>query len=228
MSFGFAPHSSWQKALGGEFAKPYMKELERFLLQERSCHTLYPSQENIFKAYNITPLDEVKVVILGQDPYHGANQAHGLCFSVLNGVAHPPSLRNIFKELVSDIGCAYPKTSELTSWAKQGVFLINAVLTVREAEANSHKNKGWEQFSDATIKAISEQKEGVVFILWGKPAQTKEKLIDTSKHFIIKSPHPSPLSAFRGFFGSKPFSKANEYLVRNFQQKINWCLELQD
>lgn len=215
---------SWKTVLADEFTKPYMIELKKFLIEEKKHYTIYPAGKNIFNAFNTTPFDAVKVVIIGQDPYHGPNQAHGLCFSVLNGVPFPPSLQNIFKELVDDIGCAYPKTSELTPWAKQGVFLINTVLTVRAGQANSHKDKGWEKFTDATIKAISEKKENVVFILWGRPAQAKEKLIDSSKHYIIKAPHPSPLSAYRGFFGSKPFSKTNAFLVSKGLEPIHWCL----
>ncbi|WP_304543024.1 uracil-DNA glycosylase [Sulfurimonas microaerophilic] len=218
-------NQSWRDVLDKELKEPYLKELKQTLLQEKLHHTIYPEEENIFNAYNTTDFDDVKVVILGQDPYHGENQAHGLAFSVLNGVKHPPSLVNIFKELQDDIGCEYPTTSELTSWAKQGVFLINAVLTVRAANAASHKAIGWEKFTDATIKAISEKKEHIVFILWGKPAQMKEKLIDQSKHLILKAPHPSPLSSYRGFFGSKPFSKTNEYLIANKKTPINWCLE---
>ena len=215
---------SWKKILSEEFAKPYMVELKKFLLAEKKHYRVFPPGEKIFNAYDTTPFDQVKVVILGQDPYHGINQAHGLAFSVLDGVPYPPSLQNIFKELVDDIGCAYPKTSNLTPWAKQGVFLLNTVLTVREAQANSHREKGWERFTDATIEAISKNKEGVVFILWGRPAQAKEKLIDTTKHYIIKSPHPSPLSAYRGFFGSKPFSKTNDYLISRGERPIQWCL----
>lgn len=215
---------SWKRVLSEEFAKPYMVELKRFLLKEKKRYKVFPPGDKIFNAYNTTPFDEVKVVILGQDPYHGINQAHGLAFSVLDGVPFPPSLQNIFKELVDDIGCPYPKTSNLTPWAKQGVFLLNTVLTVREAQANSHKEKGWERFTDATIKAISDKKEHVVFILWGRPAQTKAQLIDTTKHCIITSPHPSPLSAFRGFFGSKPFSRTNSCLKTYGFEPINWCL----
>ncbi|QOP40955.1 uracil-DNA glycosylase [Sulfurimonas marina] len=218
-------NQSWRDVLAEELKKPYLKELKQTLQEEKLQHTIYPTDENIFNAYNTTDFDNVKVVILGQDPYHGENQAHGLAFSVLNGVKHPPSLVNIFKELQDDIGCPYPTTSELTSWASQGVFLINAVLTVRAANAASHKDIGWEKFTDATIKAISEKKEHVVFILWGRPAQMKEKLIDQSKHLILKSPHPSPLSSYRGFFGSKPFSKTNEYLIANGKSPINWCLK---
>jgi len=215
---------SWKEVLVDEFAKQYMIDLKKFLIEEKKYHQVYPLGKDIFNAYNTTPFDKVKVVIIGQDPYHGANQAHGLCFSVLNGVPFPPSLQNIFKELVDDIGCKYPKTSELTSWAKQGVFLINAVLTVRAGEANSHKDKGWEEFIDATIKAINDKKEHVVFILWGRHSQQKESFIDTSKHLVIKAPHPSPLSAYRGFLGSKPFSKTNRYLEQTQQQPIKWCL----
>ncbi len=167
---------------------------------------------------------DVKVVILGQDPYHGVGQAHGLSFSVQDGIVFPPSLKNIFKELVDDIGCDYPTSGNLTKWAEQGVLLLNTVLTVRAGEANSHREKGWEYFTDATIRAISENLENVVFILWGRPAQMKEKLIDTSKHFILKAPHPSPLSSYRGFFGSKPFSKTNEYLLEHGKTPIDWCL----
>ncbi len=215
---------SWKAILSEEFAKPYMVDLKKFLLAEKQRYTIFPPGNKIFNAYNTTPFDKVKVVILGQDPYHGINQAHGLAFSVLDGVPFPPSLQNIFKELVDDIGCAYPKSSDLTPWAKQGVFLLNTVLTVRQGEANSHREKGWERFTDATIKVISDKKEHVVFILWGRPAQAKEKLIDTSKHCIIKSPHPSPLSAYRGFFGSKPFSRANGCLESFGLEPIKWCL----
>lgn len=217
-------NKSWRDALADELQKPYLQELKQTLVNEKLHHTIYPEEQNIFNAYNTTDFDDVKVVILGQDPYHGPEQAHGLAFSVLNGVKHPPSLVNIFKELHDDIGCAYPATSELTKWAEQGVFLLNVILTVRAANAASHKDIGWEHFTDATIKAISEKKEHVVFILWGKPAQMKEKLIDTTKHYILKSPHPSPLSSYRGFFGSKPFSKTNEYLIANNKEPIQWCL----
>ncbi len=216
--------ASWKEVLAEEFAKPYMVELKKFLLAEKQRYTIFPPGNKIFNAYNTTPFEKVKVVILGQDPYHGVNQAHGLAFSVLDGVPFPPSLQNIFKELVDDIGCAYPKTSDLTPWARQGVFLLNTVLTVRKGEANSHREKGWERFTDATIKAVSDKKEHVVFILWGRPAQMKEKLIDTTKHCIIKSPHPSPLSAYRGFFGSKPFSRANACLKSYGLEPIEWCL----
>lgn len=218
-------NQNWRDVLAKELNKPYLKELKHTLIQEQLHHTIYPQDTDIFNAYNTTDFNDVKVVILGQDPYHGPKQAHGLAFSVLNGVKHPPSLVNIFKELIDDIGCPYPRTSELTKWAQQGVFLLNAVLTVRESNAASHKDLGWEHFTDATIKAISDHKENVVFILWGKPAQMKERLIDVTKHHILKAPHPSPLSSYRGFFGSKPFSKTNKYLMENGQSPIDWCLE---
>ena len=170
---------------------------------------------NIFAAFENTPFDNVKVVILGQDPYHGAGQAHGLSFSVQDGIQHPPSLQNIFKELKEDMGCATPSSGNLTQWAKQGVFLLNTVLTVRASEANSHRSQGWEQFTDTVIKTLSEKKEHLVFILWGSPAGAKASLIDGKKHLILKAPHPSPLSSYRVFFGSKPFSKSNAYLTQH-------------
>ncbi len=215
---------SWKEVLKEEFGKPYMIELKKFLIEEKKRYTVYPKGKDIFNAYNYTPFDKVKVVILGQDPYHGPNQAHGLAFSVLEPTPPPPSLQNIFKELVSDVGCPSPKTTELVKWAKEGVMLLNTVLSVRASQAHSHKDKGWENLTDATIKAISDKKENVVFILWGRPAQQKERLIDTAKHCIIKSPHPSPLSAHRGFFGSKPFSRTNDYLVSKGIKPIDWCL----
>ncbi len=215
---------SWIDVLKDEFNKEYFYQLKLFLKDEQSKYTVYPSNTNIFNAYNSTDFSDVKVVILGQDPYHGPNQAHGLSFSVTDGVAYPPSLKNIFKELVDDVGCDYPTNGNLQSWANQGVVLLNAVLTVRASQANSHKGKGWENFTDATIKAISDNLENVVFMLWGKPAQMKEKLIDTTKHLILKAPHPSPLSSYRGFFGSKPFSQANIYLLSHNKKTIDWCI----
>ncbi|MBD3824039.1 MAG: uracil-DNA glycosylase, partial [Epsilonproteobacteria bacterium] len=194
--------ASWREVLAEEFTKEYFVHLKAFLMHEQQNHTVYPKNRDIFNAYNSTPFDSVKVVILGQDPYHGANQAHGLSFSVQEGVAFPPSLQNIFKELVDDIGCAMPRSGNLSKWAEQGVFLLNTVLTVRASQANSHQNQGWEHFTDATIKALNSHAKNIVFILWGRPAQSKAKLIDTSKHLIIASPHPSPLSSYRGFFGS--------------------------
>lgn len=214
----------WRKRLADEFEKEYYKELTLFLHKEDVMHTVYPPKQDRFNAYKMTPFEKVKVVILGQDPYHGANQAHGLAFSVREGMPHPPSLQNILKELHDDIGCPLPKNGTLTHWAEEGVFLLNAVLTVRASEAHSHKGRGWERFTDATIRLISEQKEHVVFILWGKPAQQKAALIDETRHLILRAPHPSPLSVYRGFFGSKPFSKTNAYLRANGLTPIDWTL----
>jgi len=214
---------SWKKALHDEFVKPYFAELKQFLVQEKQKHTVYPKGSNIFAAFDNTPFDAVKVVILGQDPYHGPNQAHGLAFSVNDGIAHPPSLQNIFKELRDDMGCDIPKSGNLTNWAKEGVFLLNAVLSVRAGEANSHKSRGWEIFTDAVIRLLSKEKQNLVFILWGSQAGAKASLIDEKKHLVIKSVHPSPLSSYRGFFGSKPFSKTNEYLLRHNIKPIDWC-----
>lgn len=216
---------SWKAVLFDEFQKPYFSDLKNFLQIEKQNHIVYPKGSNIFAAFDNTPFDDVKVVILGQDPYHGANQAHGLAFSVNDGIAHPPSLRNIFQELSSDMGCATPKNGNLLSWAEQGVFLLNTVLSVRANEANSHKNQGWEIFTDSVIKLLSDQKENLVFILWGSPAGAKSSLIDSKKHLILKAPHPSPLSSYRGFFGSKPFSKTNDYFKSKNIKPINWCLE---
>lgn len=215
---------SWKKVLLEEFQKPYFETLKTFLVEEKKLHTIYPSGQNIFAAFEHTPFESVEVVILGQDPYHGVGQAHGLSFSVQDGVPHPPSLQNIFKELKDDLGCNIPKSGNLTAWAKQGVFLLNTVLTVRASEANSHRNQGWENFTDAVIKTLSTQKEHLVFILWGSPAGAKASLIDGKKHLILRAPHPSPLSSYRGFFGSKPFSKSNDYLVSKGKKPINWCL----
>ncbi len=215
---------SWKMVLKEEFQKLYFETLKTFLVEEKKSHTIYPSGANIFAAFEHTPFENVEVVILGQDPYHGAGQAHGLSFSVQDGVPHPPSLQNIFKELKDDLGCNIPKSGNLTAWAKQGVFLLNTVLTVRASEANSHRNQGWENFTDAVIKTLSTQKEHLVFILWGSPAGAKASLIDGKKHLILRAPHPSPLSSYRGFFGSKPFSKSNDYLVAKGKKPIDWCL----
>ncbi|OHD98647.1 MAG: uracil-DNA glycosylase [Sulfurimonas sp. RIFCSPHIGHO2_12_FULL_36_9] len=215
---------SWREVLFDEFQKPYFGSLKEFLTSEKQKHTVYPHGSNIFAAFDNTPFDNVKVVILGQDPYHGVNQAHGLAFSVNEGVPFPPSLQNIFKELRDDMGCDIPKSGNLTSWTKEGVFLLNTVLSVRASEANSHKNRGWEIFTDSVIRRLSEQKENLVFILWGNPAGTKASLIDEKKHLILKSPHPSPLSSYRGFFGSKPFSKTNEFLKSKAINPIKWCI----
>jgi len=214
----------WKKALENEFDKPYMAELKTFLLQEKSKGArVFPPGNQIFSAFNLTPFDQVKVVILGQDPYHGEGQAHGLSFSVPEGVRQPPSLQNIFKEIYSDLGIPIQQSKgDLSSWAKQGVFLLNAILTVQANMAASHQEKGWEKFTDAVIKTLSDQRQGLVFILWGKFAQSKEVLIDTDKHLVIKSAHPSPFSANNGFFGSKPFSKTNDYLKSIGKSPIDW------
>lgn len=218
---------SWLPVLGCEFEKDYMIRLKNFLKEEKEAgKKIYPKGSDIFNAFNKTPFDQVKVVIIGQDPYHGPNQAHGLSFSVQQGIDVPPSLKNIYKELATDIpGFEIPRTGDLTKWAEQGVLLLNATLTVRASEAGSHQKKGWEIFTDTVIKKISEEKKGVVFILWGNYAQSKSILIDGSKHLIIKSTHPSPLAVSRGgFFGSKPFSKANEYLTKTGKQPIDWVI----
>ena len=215
---------SWKMVLKEEFKKPYFETLKTFLVEEKKQHTVYPSGANIFSAFDNTPFNNVKVVVLGQDPYHGAGQAHGLSFSVQDGVPYPPSLQNIFKELKDDLGCNTPKSGNLTAWAKQGVFLLNTVLTVRASEANSHRNQGWENFTDAVIRLLNSQKEHLVFILWGSPAGAKASLIDAKKHLILKAPHPSPLSSYRGFFGSRPFSKSNEYLLHHGKTPIQWAL----
>ncbi len=216
--------SDWLELLYDEFQKPYFLNLKSFLLDEKKCAKIYPKGSDIFNAFNMTRFDDLKVVILGQDPYHGPFQAHGLSFSVQDGIAFPPSLQNIFKELTQDMGCSYPLSGNLTHWAQQGVFLLNTVLTVRENQAHSHRDQGWEQFSDSVIRLISQKKEHVVFILWGKPAQAKASLIDSAKHLILKSVHPSPLSVYRGFFGSKPFSNANNFLSHHKITPISWCL----
>jgi uracil-DNA glycosylase len=214
---------TWKKALHEEFEKPYFKELTEFVKAEYKKTTIYPHPKHIFRAFELTPFDEVKVVILGQDPYHGPKQAHGLSFSVTEGVRNPPSLQNIFKEIESDIGEAPDITSgDLERWATQGVLLLNATLTVRAKTAGSHQGKGWEQFTDAVIKKLSEDRDHLVFILWGNYARSKKVLIDTNKHCIIESPHPSPFSAHSGFFGSKPFSKANAYIVAHGGKPIDW------
>jgi uracil-DNA glycosylase len=214
---------SWKEVLKDEFSKPYFQQIVLHLKTERTQgKTIYPPGGLIFNAFNTTPIDKVKVVILGQDPYHGPNQAHGLCFSVQNGVPPPPSLINIFKELQEDIGISIPNHGNLTHWAKQGVFLLNASLTVRASEPMSHAKIGWAQFTDTVIKQISEQKQHVVFLLWGKFAQEKRVLIDESKHLILKAAHPSPLSANAGFFGCKHFSKANAWLMSKGIDPVDW------
>ena len=214
--------SGWKTELSGEFEKDYFKELATFVRSEYKTHTVYPPGKLIFNAFNECPLDNVKVVIIGQDPYHGVNQANGLCFSVNTGVKKPPSLVNIYKELNSDLGLPIRETGNLENWAEQGVLMLNATLTVRASSPGSHQNKGWENFTDSVIKSINDNKTGVVFILWGAYAQKKGAVIDRSKHFVIESAHPSPFSAHRGFFGSKPFSQTNNYLQHHGLTPINW------
>jgi len=214
--------ASWLEALRGEFSKPYYRDLMRFLAEERAAHEIFPPEADVFNALVETPRDQVRVLILGQDPYHDDGQAHGMCFSVRPGVTPPPSLKNIFRELKSDLGCAEPNNGYLVPWARQGVLLLNAVLTVRAHEAASHQKKGWEPFTDAVIRGVSAKTEPVVFVLWGAHAQRKAELIDADRHLILKSAHPSPLSASNGFFGSRPFSKINEFLRARGAKEINW------
>lgn len=214
--------NDWQEVLGEEFQKPYYRQLREFLKNEYENYTVYPKQEDIFNALQYTPYKDAKTVILGQDPYHGPGQAHGLSFSVKPDVKIPPSLKNIFKEMQADLGCDIPNNGYLVKWAKEGVLLLNTVLTVRKGQAHSHKGKGWELFTDRVIQKLNEREKPVIFILWGKPAQEKGKLIDDSKHFILTSPHPSPFSARKGFFGSRPFSKANELLREQGEEPIDW------
>jgi len=215
---------SWLKVLSCEFEKPYLATLKTFLTEEKLKYAVYPPGSLIFNAFAKTPFYNVKVVILGQDPYHGKGQAHGLCFSVPNGIKPPPSLVNIFKEIHNDLGITPPSSGNLECWAKRGVFLLNATLTVRASTAASHQNKGWEQFTDKVIKIISEQRENVVFLLWGNYARAKKSLIDTKKHLALEAPHPSPFSAYSGFFGCKHFSKANEYLKQNGIEPVDWTI----
>ncbi|MDY0199664.1 MAG: uracil-DNA glycosylase [Tenuifilaceae bacterium] len=218
-------HSSWELVLREQFQHEYFSRLKTFLLYEKQHHIVYPPSDQIFNAFNSTPFDKVKVVILGQDPYHGDGQSHGLCFSVPKGVKLPPSLVNIFKEITSDLGSKMPAHGNLSLWAQQGVLLLNATLTVRAHQAGSHQNRGWERFTDAAIEAISKHRSNVVFMLWGAHAQAKEKLIDTNKHCVLKAPHPSPLSAYRGFFGCKHFSQANNYLEGKGIEGIKWNID---
>jgi len=214
----------WLEVLRPEFEKPYFTELKSFLLEEKKLYRVYPPGNRIFAAFDYTPFSKVKVVILGQDPYHGDGQAHGLCFSVPDGIAVPPSLVNIYKELNSDLGIPIPKSGNLEKWAKQGVLLLNATLTVRANQAGSHQKHGWENFTDEVIRQLSARHSGLIFLLWGSYAQAKEVLIDTSKHFILKTVHPSPLSVYRGFFGCRHFSKTNELLVKSGKEPIDWTL----
>ena len=208
-----------------EFSKPYYAELFKFVKNEYATRQIFPPADDIFNAFHLTPLHEVKVVILGQDPYHNDGQAHGLCFSVKPDVDIPPSLVNIYQELHDDLGCYIPNNGYLTKWAKQGVLMLNTVLTVRAHQANSHRGMGWEQFTDAAIRILNEQDRPIVFILWGSPAQKKAQMLNNPKHLILKAPHPSPLSAYRGFFGSRPFSQTNEFLVKNGLEPIDWQIE---
>lgn len=216
---------SWRQRLLGEFQKDYMVKLREFLLQEKQAgKVIYPRGDEYFNAFNLTPFDEVKVVIIGQDPYHGPNQAHGLCFSVRPQVPFPPSLQNIFKEIHAELGLPIPEHGCLTHWAEQGVLLLNAVLTVEQSKAAAHQGKGWETFTDAAIRRINEERDNVVFMLWGSYAQKKGSFIDASKHLVLKSPHPSPLSAHRGFFGNGHFKACNEYLEAKGLQPIDWSI----
>ncbi|MFC9774853.1 uracil-DNA glycosylase [Paenibacillus chitinolyticus] len=216
--------NDWAELLSEEFEKPYYLKLREFLKQEYAERTIYPEMHDIFNALHYTAFKDVKAVILGQDPYHGPGQAHGLSFSVKPGIPAPPSLKNMFKEMKDDIGCPLPGTGYLKHWADQGVLLLNTVLTVRAGEANSHKGKGWELFTDKVIETLNRKETPVLFILWGSHAQSKTQLIDLSRHGVIKAPHPSPLSAHRGFFGSKPYSKANAWLREHGIEPIDWCL----
>ena len=215
----------WLRELGEEFHKPYYRELYQFVLSEYNTTQVFPPSDDIFNAFHLTPLSKVKVVIIGQDPYHNVGQAHGLCFSVKPDVDVPPSLVNIYKELHDDLGCYIPNNGYLVKWAEQGVLMLNTVLTVRAHMANSHKGKGWEEFTDAAIRALNKQERPIVFILWGRPAQQKERMLDNPKHLILKAPHPSPLSAYHGFFGSKPFSRTNQFLEEHGLEPIDWQIE---
>ena len=212
----------WKDILAPEFEKPYFEELTQFVKEEYAAHRVYPRGSNIFRAFDKCPFERLKVVIIGQDPYHGPGQAHGLCFSVADGVPFPPSLQNIFKEVASDIGTPIPPTGELDRWAEQGVLLLNAVLTVRAHAAASHAGQGWEQFTDAVVRAIAQRKEGIVYMLWGSYAQKKGAIADPTRNLILKAVHPSPLSAYRGFFGCKHFSAANDYLTAQGKEPIHW------
>ncbi|MGI6006346.1 MAG: uracil-DNA glycosylase [Ruminococcus sp.] len=215
----------WAKALAPEFKKPYYKKLFQTVAQEYQTHKIFPPGDDIFNAFHLTPLSQVKVVILGQDPYHGEGQAHGLCFSVRPDVEIPPSLVNIYKELEDDLGCYIPNNGYLEKWARQGVLLLNTVLTVRAHQANSHRGIGWEEFTDAAIRVLAAQDRPMVFILWGKPAQAKKSMITNPDHLVLQSAHPSPLSAYRGFFGSRVFSKTNQYLESHGLEPIDWQIE---
>ena len=217
--------NDWQQPLEVEFKKPYYKDLYKKVLEEYRSRQIFPNPDDIFNAFHLTPLKDVKVVILGQDPYHNDGQAHGLCFSVKPDVEVPPSLVNIYKELQDDLGCRIPNNGYLVKWAKQGVLMLNTVLTVRAHQANSHRGIGWEQFTDAVIRAEDEQDRPIVFLLWGRPAQMKKSMLHNPKHLILEAPHPSPLSAYRGFFGCKHFSQTNAFLEKNGLAPIDWQIE---
>ncbi len=218
--------NDWLEYVQDEFKKPYYKQLYQFVRQEYDTHVIYPPADDIFNAFHLTPLSEVKVLILGQDPYHGEHQAHGLCFSVLPDQPElPPSLQNIYKELHDDLGCYIPNNGYLEKWARQGVLMLNTVLTVRAHQAGSHQGKGWEHFTDAIIQAVNAQDRPIVYLLWGKPAQSKIPMLTNPKHLILKAPHPSPLSAFRGFFGCRHFSQTNEFLKNKGIAPIDWQIE---
>ncbi|MCI8853777.1 MAG: uracil-DNA glycosylase [Lachnospiraceae bacterium] len=217
--------NDWLEPLKPEFQKPYYGKLYEFIREEYANKQVFPPSEDIFNAFHLTPLHEVKVVILGQDPYHNNGQAHGLCFSVKPDVQVPPSLVNIYQELHDDLGCRIPNNGYLTKWAKQGVLMLNTVLTVRAHQANSHRGMGWEEFTDAAIRVLNQQDRPIVFILWGSPAQKKAQMLNNPNHLILKAPHPSPLSAFRGFFGSRPFSQTNQFLEEHGVSPIDWQIE---
>lgn len=217
--------NDWLPALRGEFQKDYYKNLHQTVMQEYRTRQIFPEADDLFNAFHLTPLKDVKVVIFGQDPYHNVGQAHGLCFSVKPGVEIPPSLVNIYKELQDDLGCYIPNNGYLVKWAEQGVLLLNTVLTVRAHQANSHRGIGWEEFTDAAIRILNEQDRPIVFILWGRPAQMKKAMLHNPKHLILEAPHPSPLSSYRGFFGSRPFSKANNFLKQHGIEPIDWQIE---
>lgn len=217
--------NDWLEPLSPEFRKPYYRKLHQTIIEEYQTRPIFPPSDDIFNAFHLTPLHEVKVVILGQDPYHNVGQAHGLCFSVKPDVDIPPSWVNIFQELHDDLGCEIPNNGYLVKWAKQGVLMLNTVLTVRAHQANSHRGIGWEEFTDAAIRILNEQDRPIVFILWGTPAQRKKAMLHNPKHLILEAPHPSPLSAYRGFFGSRPFSKTNDFLTANGLEPIDWQIE---
>ena len=217
--------NDWLPAIKGEFQKPYYKKLHETVMEEYQTRQIFPEADDLFNAFHLTPLKDVKVVIFGQDPYHNVGQAHGLCFSVKPGVDIPPSLVNIYKELQDDLGCYVPNNGYLVKWAKQGVLLLNTVLTVRAHQANSHRGIGWEEFTDAAIRILNEQDRPIVFILWGRPAQMKKTMLNNPKHLILEAPHPSPLSSYRGFFGSRPFSKTNQFLQQHGLEPIDWQID---